>query len=265
MNLGLQGKSVIVTGGSSHIGREITFAFAAEGANVVVADWDEAQGAKTVEEAKGLGGTAMLIPTDITKPQMVASMVAKTAEKFGGVGVLVNNVGFSHIRPFMTLTDEDIEKELNVNFLGAVSCIRSVLPHMLEAKHGVIINIGSDAGRVGQEREVFYSGTKGAIIALGKGLAKEVGRSGVRVNAVCPGSVPVEDPSHIGEKSVWKSPDAQKFFTPEVYQKVVRYFYPMGRMGKPSDIANAVVFLSSDAASFITGQTLSVSGGYTML
>lgn len=262
MELGLAGKTVIVTGGGSNIGRTISLAFAGEGSNVVIAEIDEAQGQKVAEEAKGLGGQTMTIKTDVTKLADVQSMVKKTLDEFKKIDALVNNVGWDIPQLFTKTTEDFWDKVISLNYRSDLNCIKEVLPYMIEQKSGAIVSIGSDAGRVGEFREAVYSGCKAGVIALSKAIAREVGRYGIRLNVVCPGVV-VPAPEEIGERSMWKGETA-KIFTPEVQEKAAAS-YALRRLGKAQDVANAVVFLASDAANYITGQTLSVSGGYSMM
>jgi 2-hydroxycyclohexanecarboxyl-CoA dehydrogenase len=263
MDLNLADKTVIVTGGGSNIGRAIVLAFASEKSNVVIADIDEAQGQKTAKKASSLGGKVIAVKTDVTSFDSVTAMVKRTIEEFGKLDILVNNVGWTLDRLFIEKPRLELEKEVSINFWGVVNCTRAVLDHMIECKYGKIISIGSDAGRMGEYREAVYAACKGGVIALSKSLARELGRYGINVNVVCPGVTVPENPDYAGELSMWKGPMAQ-VFTTEVQEKAAKA-YPLRRLGKPEDIANAVVFLASDAASFITGQTISVSGGYTMM
>ena len=154
------------------------------------------------------------------------------------------------------------EREVQVNLWGAINCIHSVLPGMIERKSGAIVCISSDAGRMGEYREAVYSACKAGVIALSKSIARETGRYGLRLNVVCPGLVVPPHEESISEESMWTQ--MRGIFTDDVRERVERN-YLFRRMAEASEIANAVVFLSSDAASFITGQTLSVSGGYTMM
>ena len=263
MDLNLAGRTVIVTGGGSNIGRAIVLAFASEKCNVVIADIDEAQGQKTAKEASSLGGKVIAIKTDVTSFDSVTATVKRIIEEFGKLDILVNNVGWTLDRLFIEKSRSELEKEVNINFWGVLNCTRAVLEHMIERKYGKIISIGSDAGRMGEYREAVYAACKGGVIALSKSLARELGRYGINVNVVCPGVTVPENPEYAGELSMWKGPMAQ-VFTTEAQEKAAKA-YPLRRLGKPEDIANVVVFLASDAASFITGQTISVSGGYTMM
>jgi 2-hydroxycyclohexanecarboxyl-CoA dehydrogenase len=264
MELGLTGKAVIVTGGGSNIGRAISLAFAKEGSNVVIAEVDETQAQKVASEANalGAGGRTVVIKTDVTKMDQVEAMVKKTVDEFGSVDVLVNNVGWTIDRLFLEKPREEWQREIDLNFWSDINCIRAVLPHMVERKKGNVVSIGSDAGRMGEYREAVYGGCKAAVISMSKTIAREIGRFGVRLNVVCPGMTPGK-PEETGELSLWRG-EMASVLTPEALEKAVKA-YPLRKLGKPEDVANAVVFLASDAASNVTGQTLSVSGGYTMM
>ena len=163
-------------------------------------------------------------------------------------------------RLFIEKPRAEWEKEVNLNLWSYINCTRAVIEHMMERKSGKVVNISSDAGRVGEYREVVYSACKGGVIAMTKSLAKEMGRYGINVSAVCPGVI-VPEESESSKYSMWKEGMAD-LFTPEVREKVIRA-YPLRRLGKAEEVANAVLFLASQAADYITGQTLSVSGGYT--
>jgi len=264
MELGLKGKTVIVTGGGSNIGRAISLTFAREGSNVVIADLDEVQANKVAEEAKTLkaGGRTVVIKTDVTDLASVEDMVKKALEKFGKIDILVNNVGWDNLMFFVDTNPDFWDKVLRINYKSVLNCTRTVLPHMIEQKSGAIVSIGSDAGRMGDAREAVYAGTKGAVISFTKAVARENGRFGVRLNVVCPGATVPQSKEEVGEQSMWKVGLA--FYTDEMREKWSKS-YALRRLGTPQEVANAVVFLASDAASFITGQTLSVSGGYSMM
>jgi 2-hydroxycyclohexanecarboxyl-CoA dehydrogenase len=262
--LGLEGKTAIVTGGGSNIGRGIVLAFAEQGANVAIAELDEAQGAKVAKEANSLGkGKVENIRTDVTDWNSVQAMVKRTLDKFGQVDILVNIVGWVRDDLFVKKPREDWEKEIARNFWSDINCTRAVLDHMIEREYGKIINISSDAARVGQLREAVYSGCKGAVISMTKSLAKELGRYGININVICPGVVIPASRDVTTSESMWTDDMMKIFGTPEALEKIAKGI-PLGRVGTPVDIANAVLFLASDRANFITGQTISVDGGYTM-
>jgi NAD(P)-dependent dehydrogenase (short-subunit alcohol dehydrogenase family) len=262
--LSLEGKTAIVTGGGSNIGRGIVLAFVEQGANVAIAELDEAQGAKVAKEANALGKVKVEnIKTDVTDWDSVQAMVKQTLDKFGQVDILVNVVGWVRDDLFVRKLREDWEKEIARNFWSDINCTRAVLDHMIERKYGKIISIGSDAARVGQLREAVYSGCKGAVVSMTKSLARELGRYGINVNVVCPGVVVPVNRDVTTSESMWTDEMMKVFGTPEALEKIAKGI-PLGRLGAPDDIANAVLFLASDRANFITGQTISVDGGYTM-
>jgi len=265
MELNLKGKSVVVTGGGSNIGRAITLAFAREGAHVTIAEIDAAQGEKAAGEARKSGATsAVVVPTDVTKWDSVQAMVREVEGRTGRVDVLVNNVGWTLDRLFMEKERAEWEKEVQLNLWGMINCTRAVLDGMVVRKTGAIVSMGSDAGRMGEFREGVYGACKAGIIALTKSVAREVGRHGVRLNVVCPGMTMPASEEEFGGLSMWAAEVNRAWGTPEMQARIAKA-YPLRRIGKPEDVAGAVVFLASDAASFITGQTLSVSGGYTMM
>ena len=264
MELGLKEKNVIVTGGGSNIGRAIVHAFAAEGSNITIAELAPAQGQLVAAEVArmGTGSRVMVVQADVTDPSQVTTLVQQSIAEFGSVDVLVNNVGWTIDRLFLEKPREEHEREVAVNLWSPINCIQAVLPHMVERQSGSIVSISSDAGRMGEYREAVYSACKGGVIALSKALARETGRYGLRLNVVCPGLVVPPEEEAISPESMWN--EMRDIFTDEVLERVKRG-YILRRMGSAREVANAVVFLASDAASFITGQTLSVSGGYTMM
>lgn len=265
MELNLAGKSVIVTGGGSNIGRAISLAFAREGAHLTIAEIDEGQGKKVAAEAQAQGAaSATAVRTDVTKWDSVLATVREVEARVGRVDVLVNNVGWTHDALFVEKERAEWEKEIQLNLWGMINCTRAVLDGMIARKAGAIVSLGSDAGRMGEFREAVYGACKAGVMALSKSLAREVGRHGIRLNVVCPGmTIPASD-EDFGGLSMWASDINRGFATPEMQARIAKA-YPLRRIGKPEDVASSVVFLASDAASFITGQTLSVSGGYTMM
>jgi 2-hydroxycyclohexanecarboxyl-CoA dehydrogenase len=265
MDLKLADKSVIVTGGGSNIGRALSLAFARERAHVTIAEIDEAQGRKVAAEAERAGArSAQVIRTDVTKPDQVQSMVKAVEQRHGRVDVLVNNVGWTMDRLFVEKTREEWEREVQINLWGVINCTRAVLDGMIARKSGAVVSMGSDAGRMGEFREAVYGACKAGVIALTKSLAREVGRYGIRLNVVCPGMTMPDSDEEIGAQSMWAAEVNKAWGTPEMKARIAKV-YPLRRIGRPEDVAPAVLFLASDAAGFITGQTLSVSGGYTMM
>ena len=244
----LDDKVVIVTGAGRGIGRGIVEKLAAEGARVVVSDVDEESARDTAE---AVGGGAVGLRADVTSKESVEAMVAEVVERFGRVDVLVNNAGWDKVEPFLKSNESDWERVIAINLYGTLHCCKAVLPVMVEQEYGKVVNIGSDAGRVGSSGEAVYSAAKGGIISFTKTLAREMARYKINVNCICPG--PADTPlfAEIGEEN----PKLK-----EALQKAI----PFRRLALPQDLANAVAFLASDEAEYITGQTLSVSGGLTM-
>jgi len=264
MELGLKGKNVVVTGGGSNIGRAIVHALAGEGSNITIAELAPEQGERVADEVAAMdtAGRVKVISTNVTDHVQVEAMVEQSIAEFGSIDVLVNNVGWTVDRLFLDKPRNEYEKEVQVNLWGAINCIHAVLPHMIQRRSGAVVSISSDAGRMGEYREAVYSACKAGVIALSKAIARETGRYGLRLNVVCPGLiVPPRDES-ISPESMWTQ--MRDIFTDDVLERAERN-YALRRMGTAGEIANAVVFLASDAASFVTGQTLSVSGGYTMM
>jgi 2-hydroxycyclohexanecarboxyl-CoA dehydrogenase len=259
VDLGLSGRGVVVTGGASNIGRAIVHAFAAEGSRVMIADVDDERARRTAEEAPG---EVHAQHTDVTSWDSAQAMVAAGVDRLGAIDVLVNCAGWTIDRLFTEKPREEWEREIAIDMWGFINCTRAVLDHMIERRQGRIVSIGSDAGRIGEWREAVYSGTKAGVIAMSKAIAREVGKHGITLNVVCPGFVPGR-PETSGSESIWSHEQGAQF-TPEVLERVSRS-YPLRRVGTPEDMAPAVLFLASDRASYVTGQTLSVSGGYTMV
>ncbi|MFF0492432.1 SDR family NAD(P)-dependent oxidoreductase [Nocardia sp. NPDC004068] len=242
----LDDKVTIVTGAGRGIGRAIAEAATAEGAIVVASDIDAEAAERT---AADLGGDAVAIAADVSSADSVRALVDGVMERFGRIDVLVNNAGWDKAGPFVESDPADWDRIIRINLYGVLHTCRTVLPIMSERKSGSVVNIASDAGRVGSSGEAVYSATKGGIIAFTKTAAREVARHNVRVNCVCPGPT---DTQLLAE-----------FAGDKLRNALVRAI-PLGRVGQPGDVANGVVFLAGNKAEFVTGQTLSVSGGLTM-
>ncbi len=264
MDLNLSGKTVVVTGAGSNIGRAIALAFARERSNVVVAEIDEAQGGKTAAGATALGAQSIAVRTDVTQWESVQAMVRAVEGRFGRVDVLVNNVGWTRDALFVEKTRDEWEREVQINLWGMINCTRAVLDGMIARKAGAIVSMGSDAGRMGEFREGVYGACKAGVMALSKSIAREVGKFGIRLNVVCPGMTMPASDDEIGALSMWQAQENRAWRTPEMQARIAKA-YPLRRVATPEDVTGAVLFLASDAAGFITGQTLSVSGGYTMM
>ncbi len=263
MDLGLKNKAVIVTGGGSNIGRAIVLGFAREGAKITIGDIDTQQAAAVAAEAKAAGAAAVeTAACDVTDLAQVQAMFKQTEDAFGGVDVLVNNVGWDQLMFFTQTTPDLWEKIIRVNFVGMLNCTYTALGVMAPQNRGAIVSISSDASRQGEPREAVYGGMKAGVNSFMKTIAKENGRNGIRCNVVCPGVTIPEEDAEVGENSMWVNKDSM--FTPDQLEKIAKTL-PLKKVGRPADVANAVVFLASDAAGHVTGQVLSVSGGYSMI
>jgi 2-hydroxycyclohexanecarboxyl-CoA dehydrogenase len=241
----------IVTGGASGIGRAVAFDLAREGAAVVVADIDQVAAERVAAEIRKTGrATARQI--DVTDAARARLVVAETVAELGKVDILVSNAGWDRAQPFIDTDEAFWDKVIAVNYRGHLAMTHAVLPDMIGRGWGRIVTVASDAGRVGSSGEVVYSGAKGAVIAFTKGLAREVARHGINVNCVAPGLTDTPLLTGISE-------GAEKLMA-----AIVRSI-PLGRVGLPEEVARAIVFFASPDANYITGQTLSVNGGLTMV
>ena len=264
MDTGLRGKVVIVTGASSNIGRGILLGFAKEGARLVAAQRDVVAGGRAVEEANALGGEAMLVKTDVTDLASVEAMVRATLERFGRIDVLVNNAGgIPGEAKFIEKKREDWAKEIDLNYWGVINCTRAVLDDMVENKSGRIINItsGSAIKGAGAVDHAVYAGTKSGVNGLTRALAWELGRYNITVNAVSPGWIVPDQKEHTSAGSFWQQWGFDYY--PDEKLEAFKNYWPIRRLGRPRDIANAVVYFASDGADFVTGQILEVDGGAT--
>jgi 2-hydroxycyclohexanecarboxyl-CoA dehydrogenase len=245
-----EGRVALVTGGGGGVGGAICASLAEAGCRVVVADLDEAGAGRVAARVGGLG-----VALDVTSTDSVANAVAQARSAFGGVDICVNCAGWDELRPFLETDDEFTRLILDINLMGPMRVARATLPGMIERSWGRVVNIASDAGRVGSSLEAVYSGAKGGLIAFTKTIAREMARHGITANAVCPG--PTDTPlltGMLGEGSA----------SAKVLGAMMKAV-PMRRLGRPEDIGPAVAFLASEQAGYITGQTLSVSGGLTMV
>ncbi len=251
----MSNRVAFVTGGAQGIGEGISRRLGADGFRVAIADLNMDAAKKTADEINAAGGTAIAVPVDVTDTESVKKAVEQVTTELGPIDVAVNNAGWDDFMKFLDTTEEFWNKILDINFKGALRVNHTVVPGMIERGFGRVINIGSDAGRVGSSLEAVYSGAKGGIIAFTKTLAREVATKGVTVNTVCPG--PTDTPA-LRKFADDSGQDADK-----VLGGMTRAV-PMKRLAQPEDIAAAVSFFAGDDTGYITGQTLSVSGGLTM-
>jgi 2-hydroxycyclohexanecarboxyl-CoA dehydrogenase len=250
----MQTRAAIVTGGGRGIGRAISLALARDGRSVAVADLLVDEARAVAAEIADAGGSAVAVVLDVTDPASVLAGVGMATEALGPLEILVNNAGWDELRPFTDTDEQFWERVLDVNFKGALRMTHALLPAMVARGFGRIVAIGSDAARVGSSLESVYAGAKGGLIAFTKTIARESARDGVTANTVCPG--PTDTPMIASIAAA--GDDAER-----VIGAMTRAV-PMRRLARPEEVAAAVAFFASEDASFITGQTLSVSGGLTM-
>ncbi len=254
MSTSPSGRVALVTGGARGIGAAISRGLAQDGMPVVIADIRTEQAQANARRIIDAGGRALALDVDVRSPDSVAAGIERALQEFGQVDVLVNVAGWDELKPFVDSDEEFWQEVLEVNFKGGLRFTRALLPAMIERRWGRIVNISSDAGRVGSSLESVYAGAKGAIISFTKTVARETARLGVTANIVCPGPTDTEMLRDVAQAH----PDADK-----VLERLARAV-PMKRLGQPEDVAHAVRFFASEGAGYITGQTLSVSGGLTM-
>ena len=240
----------LVTGAGSGIGRAVAEKLAKDGESVVVNDLEVEAARDAVAQIEKEGGRATAAPGDVSDPEDVRRIVETVREAYGPVEVLVNNAGFLQQQPFVDLTIEDFDRMISVHLRGTFFCIHAVLPEMLSAGRGIVVNIASQLGQIGAEGLAHYAAANAGIIGLTKSLAREVSAQGVRVNAVAPG--PVNTPLVVDN-------------LPEEWRENKAAELPLGRFGEPHEVAETVSFLASDAAALYVGQTLGPNSGDVML
>jgi 2-hydroxycyclohexanecarboxyl-CoA dehydrogenase len=245
----LDNKVALVTGGASGIGKATVFALARAGARVFCADVNEAGGAAAVAEAKSAGVKVEYLKIDVTDSASIDACAKAALERGGGrVDVLVNAAGWGRAQPFIENPPDFWDRVIALNLMGPIRLTRQLLQPLYDARSGKIVNVASDAGRVGSLGETVYSAAKGGLIAFTKSLARETARFGVNVNCVCPG--PTDTPLYNA--------------VPEKLRDAFVKAIPFRRVGKPEEVADAILFFASGHSDYITGQVLSVSGGLTM-
>ena len=250
--LGLNGKKAIVTGAGGGIGREICARLAAAGCNIALFDIDSEAANSVANSLEGV--TTSVHKVDVADYEAVGQVVAEARAALGGLHILINNAGWDIAQPFIDTEPDFWDKVIAINYKGPLNLHHHVLPTLIAQGAGKIVNISSDAGRVGSTGEAVYAGCKAALTGFGKSVARELARTGICVNTVCPG--PTDTP--LFEEFAGEGEFGQKV------RSGLERAIPMRRLGQPADIAGVVLFLVSDDADFITGQTISVSGGLTM-
>lgn len=251
---GLSDRVVVVTGGAGGIGRATAHRFAEEGAAVAILDRDLDAAETAAREISDKGGSAHAVRCDISDLGAVRTAVDRTTAELGPIDVLVNNAGWDVFKPFLATVPDEWQRLIDINLIGVLNMHYAVLPGMVEREGGRVVNVASDAARVGSSGEAVYAACKAGITGLTKTLAREHARDGITLNVVCPG--PTDTALFAGFLEGAGDPDKLR----RAFERSV----PLGRIGRPDDLPGAICFLASDDAAFITGQTLSVSGGLTM-
>jgi NAD(P)-dependent dehydrogenase (short-subunit alcohol dehydrogenase family) len=247
------GKSVLVTGGAGGIGRATALAFAQAGARVAVSDRTVAGGEQTVAMIRQAGGEAVFILADVTKADQVEAMVAKVVESFGRLDCAFNNAGIEEESKRLADCDEALfDRIIDVNVKGAFLCMKYEIRQMLKQGAGAIVNTASVAGLIGAPLQPAYAASKHAVVGMTKTAGAEYGRAGIRINSVCPGVIRTE----MMDRALEREPKREK---------LLKSAHPIGRIGEADEIANAVLWLCSDAASFVVGHQLTVDGGMTII
>jgi NAD(P)-dependent dehydrogenase (short-subunit alcohol dehydrogenase family) len=246
----LEGKVGLVTGGTSGIGRETAVLFAKAGAKVVVAGRREPEGMETIELVLAAGGDGLFVKTDVSKASEVDALIQKVVERFGRLDLAFHNAGIEGLWvPIIRQSEEDWDRTIDINLKGVWLCLKYEIRQMLkQGSGGAIVNMASIAGLVGSAGAAAYSASKHGVMGLTKAAALETAKNGIRINAVCP--------------AVVETPMADRLFGAPAVHKFVLNSHPIGRFGRPAEIAEAVVWMCSDRASFMTGQSLVLDGGF---
>ena len=244
----LTGKVALVTGAAQGIGKAVALMLARNGADIVVSDVNVEKAQETSQEIQSLGRKALALKVDVSRPDDVDRMVQTIVEQFGRIDILVNNAGIARDKLILRLTEEDWDAVLDVNLKGTFNCTKAVVRHMMKQRSGKIVNIASVVGEMGNAGQANYAASKAGVIGLTKTIAREFAQRGITVNAIAPGYIQTPMTDALPEKA----------------KEELKRMIPMERLGQPEDVANAVLFLVSEASSYITGQVLNVNGGIYM-
>ena len=246
--LKLKGRVALITGAAQGIGKSIALLLAQNGADIVVSDINLERAEETAKEIESIGSQAMAIKVDVANLKNVEQMVEAILEKFGKIDILVNNAGITRDKLILRMTEEDWDAVLNVNLKGTFNCTKVVVRHMAKQRSGKIVSIASVVGEMGNAGQANYSASKAGVIGLTKTIAREFAQRGINVNAIAPGYI--------------ETPMTE--ILPEKVKEELKQLIPMERLGKPEDVAEAVLFLVSEESNYITGQVLNVNGGIYM-
>jgi 3-oxoacyl-[acyl-carrier protein] reductase len=244
----LKGKVALVTGAAQGIGKAVALVLARNGADIVVSDINLEKAEETVKEIESIGPRAMAVKVDVANLDHVEQMVGTILEKFGKIDILVNNAGVTRDKLILRMTEEDWDLVLNVNLKGTFNCTKAVVRHMAKQRGGKIVNIASVVGEMGNAGQVNYSASKAGVIGLTKTMAREFAQRGINVNAIAPGYIETPMTEVLADK----------------VKEELKRLIPMERLGKPEDVAEAVLFLVSEESNYITGHILNVNGGIYM-